>query len=214
MESNKLDRLFREKSESFKVAPSPDSWEAIAQKIDGKSEAKRVYLKLAASFTLILCATIAWLQYGQRDQMVSVIANHPVPQDALVTWDPANVLTLGIQVVSIAEPAAAPAEREVVEESASDVTATEKPLRLTLALVDRKGIDNYFQLKMPGNLGPTSDIPVISIKYYANLGEEATPNDKKGLSNWVAKASELKPGQLFADLRAAKDDLFASKRGK
>lgn len=209
MENKKLDRLFREKSANYEVQPSGEAWGAISSQISHKTNSKVIYWRVAASLFIMLGVSWLLLERSDKEHLVSRLSDHP------------TIATIEVPLFSdfqIGEEAIAPSSESVSSNGGQlsvaqiEIALEPNTMRSIGPNLTRKGLEPIHDTPAIIALQiPSSTVNVVKIKYIANntVDEE---NGKKGIGNWLAKAQELKPGQLFADLRAAKNDLVASKK--
>ena len=211
-ENRKLDRLFREKAGNYEAQPSAGAWEAINDQLHQGETSKLIYWRVAAMLALVAGLSWIFLKQGEEVLYVDQLADHPtielieIPAIASVdNREPAtNYTSQPSKRVSLKRvlPIAMPEMQESVRIYASRDLGPD---------LNRKGLETPYASPLVALQLPENSTIAVKIKYVAN-NKLIEKDNKKGLGNWLAKAQELKPGQLFADLRAAKNDLVASKK--
>jgi len=211
-ESKKLDRLFREKAGNYEVQPSAGAWETINDQLHQGETSKLIYWRVAAMLALVAGVSWIFLKQGEEVLYVDRLADHPTIElleiPAIASMDNselvANYTSQPSKRVSLKRvlPIAMPEMQESVGIYASRDLGPD---------LNRKGLETPYTSPIVVLQLPENSTIAVKIKYVAN-NKLIEKDNKKGLGNWLAKAQELKPGQLFADLRAAKNDLVASKK--
>ncbi len=209
MESNKLDRLFREKSEDFRPTPSPMAWDTINDKL-GKQPSGWYRSWHAAAAAVVIIAGAIWIlqQPAKTAEMVAMSIDHPKNWTATIGFELPEAAS-----TNNSEPRDAPSLTNVVTTTPSAMTPETDPGKLGIAElhpIEKISLAIAFESHNPSENITDHNQPAISIRYYTSA-QEKTESTKKGLGGFISRAQELRPGQLFADLRAAKDELFASR---
>lgn len=211
MGNHKIDRLFREKSEAFEVQPNEEAWKAIASQVHTKGTGYLVYWKVAAAVLVMLGVGFWLFQVGQKvpgEMMIS--GDFPQEETQFTLPDVPGVLVADLQI-----------EKEETVQSLKQ-TRSEPGTHVLPSRTLPHGIspigtrdlikrDNITQLPDLAKVKETSQTKVV-IRYYAHTPDSSNVKGKKGLGQLLAKAQTFRPGELLADLRAAKDDLLSSKR--
>jgi hypothetical protein len=84
---NKLDELFKNKTEGYQKEPSADAWNKIHQNLHPKS--KMPYWQIAASIILILgVSMLLYFQLSNHDKQQPAVANNDKSDSAQVTKSP------------------------------------------------------------------------------------------------------------------------------
>ncbi|MEM9325361.1 MAG: hypothetical protein AAGA85_06885 [Bacteroidota bacterium] len=222
MEINKIDQLFREKTEAHEAQPSAKAWEQIAARTQQNNGAPFLW-KVAAAITIVASGLLLYWQQGEP-YMQYVTVDHPVPpqnESGLEVYDfevPAAMVAVQTATPILATPlkAHSSAPPEAATTSTAEVAMMEVPTielstRSALVAVEGPHLPSVVESVDTEPLKDTDD-PVVSIKYYADASTSEGKENKKKFSTLLAKAQTFSPGEFLADLRAAKDDLLRSKK--
>ena len=209
MKSEEIDRLFREKADRFKVEPSENAWLSIESQIGKSRKGIPIYWYVAASVTALVLIAIALVKnpgYTDGQQMVAI--THPVPMDTERFEIRLDLENSTDELASLEEQSTLerriPAEIEIKQ---SVLEISSKPGMLAL---ENSTLDFPDLFEAP-NMKPTQPSrPSVRITYYT--GSAQKKQEKKGIKQFIAKAQDFRPGEIMADLRSAKDEIFNSNR--
>ena len=222
MENNKLDRLFREKLETYESLPSAQAWSSVSRQ-SKRTQALDLRWKAAAVAFIALGAGVMLWQRSFDRGMEIAIADHPVKPESVALVEiyvpleqPASMST-----AKAPEKSEEKVKQHPVMTLAQEVLVNTVPEIPTIALAAKKemlALDQPRAGEMDLSLkavGVQESLPkaAVTIRYYAeNATDSLDQGDKKGLGTFLAKAQTFNPAAFLADLRTAKDDLLRSKR--
>ena len=232
MDQQKIDRLFREKLDSYEATPSNQAWLEVEKKIgSGKSSTK--FYWIAAAVSAILITWVVWPKQQQVEVFTPIATevNHPTQNiETAFEWTIPEIEKELIRDVAPKIPKQAPIQ----------LVAEEKPLKNqvkddfeeTIDLTPEQNVD--FQTAVADldtqeleNTTPTVDESIeeaietpnekikvdlskVKITYIAaNSAEKEQEKDSVGaFKKFIAFAGKLSPGEMLADLKTKKDDLI------
>ena len=226
---NKVDRLFWDKLARHKVNPTENAWEQVKSKLDRQSHQK-LWLGIAASVIILAMSTILVLKSSENLQTESspnFLVDHPSPIAAF-EWDLSEIEDVPKEKISEGENKklgesndAKPLVGEMfasmelpkdIEQEITDFPANEKlpllaPLELTTTVVIEESIEPILddELAMLPQLR-------VQITYKADEEPSALKEDKTRVGKLLAKARQIKPGEMLASIRETKNDFFNGKK--
>ncbi len=223
MDQKRIDRLFREKLNSYEAVPSSSSWDEVKKQIDSKNSTP-IYYWVAASITLLIVSWVLWPKGTVHDLTpIASAVNQPSMQKALDWSIPEpekvekSVATETTQPVMV-EPD--PATSLVAEEKTQSLEAEQPEEILPLELESKTAVAeaNVEQTDIDEVLSTEEalikvDITKIKITYIASSTPKEKPQEVdslKGFKKFIAFAGKLSPGDVLADIREAKDDFISS----
>lgn len=231
MDQQKIDRLFREKLDTYEVLPSGEAWTKVEKQIGAHRSSAKFYW-IAASISLIIIGWIIWPKEEIRDfRPIASEVNHPTVQEGIQWSIPAveSVSQFAHVEESVVEPTPAttaaqetPVKQLVAQEDAiqDDVVmkqdptiGEEAPVLLEEILVDSSAtrVALEIPLEQPAmeldeDLSDEIDYTQIKITYIAGEAEKVDKKDSVGgFKKIIAFAGKLSPGEVLADLKTAKD---------
>jgi hypothetical protein len=226
MENHKLDRLFQDKLSRHEVDPSPQAWEAINAEIR-KDNKPMVWLSIAASVALI--ATIGWLVMRNDQEVVlsGEFANHIFDQPS-----PQSPYEWNLPLSAEKQPAQQVEVKKVVKKKIT-VEREEIPMMETLAQqniepmmvedllqIESIGLDAMANItgepmvveESPLDTTPIQSLPGMGVQITYKASVPAPVEEKSRIEKLWAKAKDIKPGDVLADLRETKNDFFNGKK--
>lgn len=233
MEANKLDQLFRNKIKQAKKQPGDDSWNKLEAMLDQKEQKKpKMIWRVAASIVLLL-ASIAAFQLFLNDELngrftersvVSLDQMKPLtPETRVHQAIDLDMVRVTIEQVDITIPDVIEAPQEEVI-LVAEATTPEQPIIEEEIFIEAFTDDEFetllasVEIEEEQPIIPEKQLKQIKITYKRNpvlanpneLVATAEPDStKKGLKKLWEKSKEIDAGNLWADLRDAKDNLFA-----
>lgn len=223
MENHKIDRLFQDKLSRHEVDPSPQAWEAINAELK-KDNKPMVWLSIAASVALI--ATIGWLML-RNDQEASpsgvqsyAAADQPSPQPTY-EWNfelqaekkPQQVETVKKTVKQVT-PAVEKRPSEALAQQSNDQKIEEPLVEIesigldAMANLTEEPVTEEVQL----DTTPIQSLPGVSVQITYKATPPVKVEEKSRIEKLWAKAKEIRPGEVLADIRETKNDFFNGKK--
>ncbi len=224
---NKIDRLFQDKLARHATTPSLEAWEQVRTEISGESNLK-VWIGIAASLILIGVSAALIFNNSESSSMefsVSVTSNGPAPL-ADYQWNLPETIT---KVVEEEQP-----EKERLKEVSTEVRHES---RTALAVIESENLveNNEESIENQLDIVPQPEliegtalvkektIPRIveeellpqlqvQITYRASESPITTNEEKTKVGKLLAKARQIKPGEMLASIRETKNDFFNNKR--
>lgn len=203
--ATELDRLFREKLDQLEVKPTAQAWESVRMQITSQKTSWWTPMRIAASVILVLAGGLSLylLPKTQPAQSeMAVLADHPVAAPALA-WEwhipvrreaaPAKKHTK--PAIPVAKPVIVP--EKITQERNWQLVAV-APIAPKLLEVESLGLPKL------NNSGVAKEQPAIKIRYVASTEDP----DGTRLNEVLEKLREVDAGELLADLRDAKDNIF------
>lgn len=226
MENHKIDRLFQDKLSRHEVAPSPQAWEAINAELK-KDNKPMVWLSIAASIALV--ATIGWLLMRNDQEVVSTgvqtyaAVDQPSPQ-APHEWNLELPTEKQLEVKPI-EKVKKPVKqvKPVVEMDTMNETLAQQS-------VEQKQEDSFIEIESLGmdamanltedtqpemtelDTTPIESLPGVSVQITYKASPPVKVEEKSRIERLWAKAKEIRPGEVLADIRETKNDFFNGKK--
>lgn len=236
MDQQKIDRLFREKLDSFEVAPSAKSWSEVERKIGANGSPAKFYWIAAAVSAII----ISWAAWPQEPAMnftpIASEVNRPVPetvpeftlpilieetQEKMV--QPKVRRQLDVQLVA-QEPVKVQKD-EMLAERVEKLPIVEAEPKIAVAVVEVEEIDlntvdlttmeteDKVEVAVEGKKQDNKikvDLSKVKITYIAATTAETTQEkDSVGaFKKFIALAGKISPGDVLADMKTAKDDFI------
>ncbi|MBV6646888.1 MAG: hypothetical protein KI790_15635 [Cyclobacteriaceae bacterium] len=212
MDPSKIDRIFRERTESYEVTPSTDAWLQVASQLEHKNKGLMLWRVAAAVLLLVTAGLYTWhVSNSKTDVMLTAEVNHPQLEGELVWSLPAltnKQPTTANKVIAIKKLNTPDKElsENLIAEAGSTTQQPVIELQSKTALVQEIFIDEIILDQLYG----VENTPTVKIRYYANITDQPEGKDKNTLGKLLAFAQQIKPGELLAGAREAKDDLFNS----
>ncbi len=225
MDQQKIDRLFREKLDSYEVTPSDQSWLEVEKKIGAAKSSTKFYW-IAAAVSVIIVSWVVWPQ-NKVENLTPIASevNHPVletqiefewaipaVENVIVKDEPKVIKQSTVQLVA-QEPIKDQVD-QVLEEVIKDVPEVELNTRTAVAEVEIE--EENPQLEIENTIEkPTEskikvDLSKVKITYIAaNAAEKKQEKDSVGaFKKLIAFAGKISPGEVLADLKTKKDDFI------
>ncbi len=233
MDQQKIDRLFREKLDSYEATPSNQAWLEVEKKIgSGKSSTK--FYWIAAAVSAILITWVVWPEQQQAEDFTPIASEVNHPTQAIETafeWtipkiekelirDVAPKISNQAPVQLVAEEK--PIKNQVKNDFEETIDVTPEPkvdLQTAVADTDTQESENTTP-EVEETLEKTIETPIdekikvdlskVKITYIAaNSAEKEQEKDSVGaFKKFIAFAGKLSPGEMLADLKTKKDDLI------
>ncbi len=235
MDQQKIDQLFREKLDSHEVTPSDQAWLEVEKRI-GPSKSSTKFYWIAAAVSAILITWVVWPE--QRMENFTPIAsevNHPeLNTDFIFEWaipdikkerikdvEPKIEKPGAVQLVA-EEPTKNPikdvVDETILEEAPVFKIDTETAVADTDTQQEEQEAENVLPeaAEIVEEVAEAStdnkikiDLSKVKITYIANTAEKEQEKDSVGaFKKIMAFAGKLSPGEVLADLKTKKDDLF------
>lgn len=226
MENRKLDQLFSERLSRMETTPSPAAWDQVQNQLGRKP--RIIWWSIAASVVLLVSivlmfrneAEIPSSQFAEiqqpNDNSGEVEMMMPESDELAEKEVPAAETPLRQaefheekEVVDPMQPSALIrylAVKSVEEVETRDLTIATKQApvvaRIESSLVPETNLEMNSDLI---GVGPQLD---IQITYIASN----VPDDRSGIERLWARAKEIKPGEVWANIRDTKNDFLQGKR--
>ena len=229
MDQQKIDRLFREKLDHLEVTPSADSWSQVEKSIRPK-KTPLVYW-IAASVTLFVISWILRPETSQTSSLPMVSdASHPVNQQSpdfilpVIERKEDNKASKTIDKAKTVDSNRT--ETRIEQQFAVNESKKEETETTEIIVPEHEEMDNgtaVAEIEEPVAPEEAADEatafaekPVYSsvkITYIASskkeTKEEIQKNDSTGvLKKFIAFTGKIDPGNMLADMKTAKDNLF------
>ncbi|MEP1093551.1 MAG: hypothetical protein ABJG78_00480 [Cyclobacteriaceae bacterium] len=229
MDQQKIDRLFREKLDSFEVAPSAKSWSEVEKKIGANRNPIKFYWIAAAVSTIV----ISWVVWPQENGMeftpIASDVDHPVlettpdltlpilerkTQEKLI--QPKVKSQVNAQLV--AQTPVKMQVKDVLSEKIEGLPLVELESKTAIAVVETEeiettpmGVKNAVEtVEEQVDNKIKVDLSKVKITYIAAAVEE-TKQEKDSVGTFkkfIAFAGKISPGDVLADIKTAKDDFI------
>ncbi|MFY0606192.1 MAG: hypothetical protein JXR10_05725 [Cyclobacteriaceae bacterium] len=211
--ANDLDRLFRENLDQFETTPSASSWEQVQGQIAPK---KLIWVSPSAiAAAVILLIVAGWMIWGAGDQ--THITNDKIAEITHPVTEPATTTEVKIEIPEKAPKEGKKATQEKqVEKPAIKKITTPKPRVKRMEMNVYKtlaGITPSLEVSMPIN-NQIADLPIkevenqkIKITYIASNVNTKPSGKIESFLNYLSE--EVKPADLLADIRDAKDQILS-----
>lgn len=229
MDQQNIDRLFREKLDHLEVAPSTKAWSQVEKQIRPKKTP--IVYWVAASVSLLFISWIIWPEASQTNLTpIASEVSHPINQQT------PDFILPDIEVAEEKEESVKPLQKvvkqpEPIQQFAANESKDEKPMIIKDVVPEIEELDTQtavaeVELEESEILEDvTKDIKVedvevekptynaVKITYIAsaskNKKEETQKNDSTGvLKKFIAFTEKIDPGDMLADIKTAKDNLF------
>lgn len=230
MDQQKIDRLFREKLDSYEAVPSAQAWAEVEKKIGAKSNPSKFYM-IAAAISLLIISWVVWPQESITDfTPIAGEVSHPVLIDG-PEWSIPVVAKETEEKKEKAQPvfvkrpdvqlvAKEPTKNEAVidMQKLEDAPQLELGLETSVASVDEE--ENFREeatiseeIESVIEQEPEMikvDLSKVRITYIASEGEKNQETDSVGaFKKIIAFAGKISPGEVLADIKTAKDDFIS-----
>ncbi|MEQ9403056.1 MAG: hypothetical protein RIM99_05680 [Cyclobacteriaceae bacterium] len=222
MDQQKIDQLFREKLDSFEVAPSAGAWSKVEKKITTERNPVKFYW-IAASVSLLIITWVVWPQESVNDLTpIASEINHPVqiegpelllPQAPVITKKEERLVVAKVMKQPAAQLVANTTEagsKEAMEESIPElnienaVVNTETMQPEVLKQPELEKLETFEPAA-----GFETDLSKVKITYISSATEKRqAPDSVSGIKKLFAIAGKLSPGDVLADIKTAKDDFI------
>lgn len=231
MDQQKIDRLFREKLDSYEAVPSTQAWAEVEKKIGAKSNPSKLYM-IAAAVSLLIITWVVWPQESTLDLTpIAGDVSHPVmiegpewsiPVVAKETEEkkprthPALVKRPDVQLV---------AQEPVKKESIIDMKKLEEAPQVEIgtetsvanldeaeeSFIEEATIQEETESVIEQEPEMIKvDLSKVKITYIAAEGEKKQETDSVGaFKKIIALAGKISPGEVLADIKTAKDDFIS-----
>lgn len=231
MDQQKIDRLFREKLDHLEAMPSAKAWSQVEKQIRPKKTP--IVYWVAASVTILFISWAVWPEASQQIDTLSVSEiSHPVNQTQPDFELPAIKASEDnkeqeksnppVQKVQKTKKKSQPAPQFAVNKT------DEEPVIIKDAVPELEELDTQtavaeleepVQTEEPTIMEEVKDEVVkpsftaVKITYIASASkvknEETQKNDSTGvLKKFIAFTEKIDPGEMLADIKTAKDNLF------
>ena len=255
MSSKKIDQLFRDKLDSYEVAPGEKAWARLQGKMRPASKTPPLWMQIAAAVLLLLVG--GWFllkeesstnaveetladqvelkeqeRTKQEEKSKVVIPANPPGEEQPAVAKNTNEASTEPAMVLKRNKAPRPASIEVA--SAEKQPQKEAPVAIDeLEKVEANTPAGVPDLALPANMQPDdmetqiaaatetkAPAQEVKITYIADdddrflepvrelLDSDKQKDKKSGFSKLVASARNISGGDLLADIRESKDDLF------
>jgi len=228
MDQQKIDRLFREKLDSFEVAPSAKSWSEVEKRIGADRNPIKFYW-IAAAVSAIIISWVVWPQEDAEFTPIASEVDHPVlestpdlifpilereTQEKLI--QPKVRRQVNAQLAA-QEPMKVQV-KDVPNQKIEDLPLVELESKIAVAMVETEAIETT-AIEVE-NIGETIegqvdkkikvDLSKVKITYIAATTEEIKQEkDSVGaFKKFIALAGKISPGDVLADMKTAKDDFI------
>jgi hypothetical protein len=227
MENHKIDRLFQDKLSRHEVDPSPQAWEAINAELK-KDNKPFIWLSIAASVALV--ATIGWFvlkneQVGEINVHAYATVDQPSLRNAY-EWNlplPAeNSVVPKQETKKVVKSEKAKRTSEFVgkENVAVEVTAPKLNGDEVLLDIEPIGMDAMANIveepmvvvESELDTTPIQSLPGVSVQITYKATPSVPVEEKSRIERLWAKAKEIRPGEMLADIRETKNDFFNGKK--
>lgn len=212
METDKLDKLFKEKSGDYRISPNEDTWSRISEKM-GKRKSVFPWIRVAA--VILLTLGLSWFvipfeNKPETQPSKMILADHPkyVPE-IIPGWNiPANEnkKVKNIQIENKTGTLTRESSRPQNTKLNDDLPEPELLQSLRIVNID------YSTPVIPENLLLTSgERERVIIKYYADATDKSTPASSSKIKQLITYASNKTPAEILGDIREAKNEFIDSK---
>ncbi len=219
MENNKLDQLFQDKLARHDVAVPPETWDRVSAKLTRQNN-RPVWLSIAATAAVLAVASFLIVNYTGNQTPGSgtnTLAEGPTPLQPFL-WDleemPKKVVTPPADQGDQEDKRAVPAKKNVQVET-DKPGKTQEPIKQLIVVPEIEPMGRE-AVALTKDLKPTLDIipetgrePSVQITYIAKSTPEK--DEKSTIEKLWIKAKELNPGEMWASLRATKNDFISGK---
>ena len=232
MDQQRIDRLFREKLDQLEVTPSAKSWSQVEKHIRPKKPP--VVYWIAASVSLLFISWIIWPEATQTNLTpIASEVTHPVNQqtpdfilpEIEIAQEKEETVKPVQKVVKQPEPIQQFAANQAKDEKATiikDVVPEIEELDTQTAVaeveleepVTPEGVAGAVEgMKVEDIKAEKPTYGAIKITYIASASktkkEETQKSDSTGvLKKFIAFTEKIDPGNMLADIKTAKDNLF------
>ncbi|MEP3387524.1 MAG: hypothetical protein ABJO02_05015 [Reichenbachiella sp.] len=233
MEAKETDKLFRDKLKGAPSQPKADSWEKLDAMLDNREKVPFFTLWRVAAAVLILLVSGMVLFFSNKDNSVEdQLAVIEVPSESM--QDNNEIVPERVEEVEDeqeVELKSLPEEKELkTEAKAKTIEQIKTPVKVdieqTLPVeVNETPIVNETQLAEAESISPEMEEQpkkkIKSIKITYKRGKVPEPKQEELLAKQETDTTggnkikelwnqtrEIKPGDLWADIREAKDNLF------
>lgn len=221
MENHKIDRLFQDKLSRHEVDPSPQAWEAINAELK-KDNKPFFWLSIAASVAILATVGFLFTRKGQETLPMDY-ANHAVDQP---TPQPQYQWNLSIPEKEVQTEEAKPVKKyvpKVMKPSSKETLAkqVETSFDEFMPEVESLGLDAVADVVIEDvqdeemlelDTAPIQSLPGVGVQITYKATPPAPVEEKSRIERLWAKAKEIKPGDVLADIRETKNDFFNGKR--
>lgn len=216
MDPSKIDRLFRENLYNVEVNPSEESWNEVERSLKhAKKPSFKVYW-IAATVSLVIVTWVIWPNnHEHKLQITRGSIDHPTIEKHEL-WELANNDIKNIGSLTRSETRADTSQKETTNSRQKDTTTgpSHTPFELLNTRKSMAGLNiaelssSELALKTIPT-GKKSESHNIKITYIASSQEATQKTDStKIFKKLWAFAGKLTPGDVLADIRAAKDDFI------
>lgn len=231
MDRQKIDRLFREKLGHLEAAPSAKAWSQVEKQIRPKKTP--IIYWVAASVTILFISWAVWPEASRQIDTLSVSEiSHPVNQNqsdfelptikASENSEEQEKSNAPVQKVQKPKKKSQPAPQFAVnktdEEPAiiKDAVPELEELDTQTAVAELEEPSKTEEATMMEEVKKEVEKPsftAVKITYIASASkvknEEVQKNDSTGvLKKFIAFTEKIDPGEMLADIKTAKDNLF------
>lgn len=230
MDQQKIDRLFREKLDSFEATPSDQAWSVVEKKIGARRNPVKFYW-IAASISAIIISWVVWPKDANTDfTPIASEVNHPI-LDKTPEWSIQAVTKeteeekemKAVQPKTVNPPAVQlvaqePVKNEIKETAQEEIKAPVEELNLKTAVAEvttqeleaSPNETDALEVEEPVQEKIKVDLSKVRITYIAaNAEEKKQEKDSVGaFKKFIAMAGKLSPGDVLADLKTKKDDFI------
>lgn len=222
MDRQNIDRLFREKLDQMEVTPSNKSWSQVEKQIRPKKTP--IVYWVAASISLLFISWIVWPDASQQELTpIASEISHPVNQE---------MPAFEIPVIETKEEAKKPQpiqkvqrpsntqpqfavnktkieKQEIIKDIAPEIEGKDIKTAVAQVELEKPTIPEEVMAEVEKPAFKAVKITYIASSSKKSSNEETQKNDSTGvLKKFIAFTEKIDPGDMLADMKTAKDNLF------
>jgi len=214
---NELDKLFEEKLKNYQKEPAGAAWEQIQKEL-GHEKKPFPWMRVAASGAILIAAGVLTTQLLTQspvtEEGASIHPDHPTLPQAHI-WAIPQVEQEALTQSVAKHPSASQKSQNINQPDPANEAAPSQTMLKAPEVTAKRSVADIAP-------APLTDIPLsteslknqavasdyaVQITYKA-VKDTVETEDKSKLEQLWTRAKEIKPGEMFASIRQAKNDLF------
>lgn len=231
MEVRETDKLFRDKLKNAPTAPHAASWEKLETMLDEQKKAPVfLFWRVAAAVLLLMISGLVvffWTQDVSQEGQVAMVeeaseslqGNHVIIPEIKINKEPTDKIKADPVVIQKKKKATPEANKSKVPNRKEQIEKIEPVEEQTVGEIDQQSLAQA-ETKV-AEKEDTEKRKIKSIRITYKRGRQSLPKQEKMVAQqkvdttgnnkikelWE-QTKEIKPGDLWADIRDAKDNLF------